>query len=112
MGCNRGEAAPLTMSSSHGRSMNKDATCWRKSATVFSVGMRTRFKPSAISCLAQWPAALESSSLFCQHGVEHRIRVLPGAILFEVNYGAFKCLKWRECGGNCYMVARLHCYRG
>ena len=36
-----GDADPVTMLSSHGRSIPSDATCARKSAAVFSVGMRT-----------------------------------------------------------------------
>src|SRR5882762_2580001 len=44
-----GESGPATMPSSHGRSRPNADTHARKSATVFSEGIRTSFESSAIS---------------------------------------------------------------
>src|ERR1700734_2006934 len=48
-GCASGDAVPLTMASSHGRSMPSDAMCLRKSSTVLSDGMRVSLNGSGIN---------------------------------------------------------------
>src|SRR6266850_2937954 len=50
-----GESGPEVIVSSHGRSKPSADTCARKSATVFSEGIRTNFESSAIKLkLAAW----------------------------------------------------------
>src|SRR5688500_17605689 len=48
-GCANGEAAPVTIASSQGSSMPRNAMCLRKSSTVFSVGIRTNLNGGGIA---------------------------------------------------------------
>ena len=60
-GCASGDSVPTAMASSHGNSMPSAVQCARKSATVFSDGIRVSFKGSGIKSFQ--PVAAEVTTL-------------------------------------------------